>query len=127
METKAFSGAIEFTILDVTDDQVIATMPVREGILNPFGVAHAGAILWFADVCATVLIAGKRTIVPGEAGFPLAINLNAALLGNQKDGAFTATSRFVKKGRTLSVVRTSVLGDDGRVIADVTTSHVAAK
>jgi acyl-coenzyme A thioesterase PaaI-like protein len=87
-------------------------------------VAHAGAILWFADVCATVLIAGKREIEPGVAGFPLAVNLNAALLGNQKEGAFTATSRYVKKGRTLSVVRTSVIGDGGRSIADVTTSHV---
>jgi len=127
METRTFSGAIEFTVIEVTEEQVVATMPVREGALNPFGVAYAGAILWFADVCATVLIAGKRTIAPGEAGFPLAINLNAALLGNQKGGTFTATSRFVKKGRTLSVVRTSLHGDDGRVIAEVTTSHVAAK
>jgi phosphate:Na+ symporter len=44
-----------------------------------------------------------------------------------KDGVFTATSVFVKKGRTLSVVRTTITGDGGRIIADVTTSHVPAK
>ena len=123
-KTKTFSGAIEFTIHEVSDEHVVGTMPVKQGVLNPFGVAHAGAILWFADVCASVLITGKRNIVPGEAGFPLAVNLNAALLGNQKEGTFMATSRYVKKGRMLSVVRTSVAGDGGRPIADVTTSHV---
>ena len=123
-DTKTFDGTIEFTLLDVSDEQVVGTMPVSPGILNPFGVVQAGAILWFADVCASVLIAGKRAIVPGDAGFPLAINLNAALIGNQREGAFTATSRYVKKGRTLSVVRTSVAGEGGRSIAEVTTSHL---
>ena len=127
MTGKTFTGTIEFTILDVSDQQALGTMTIRDGMLNPFGVVNAGAILWFADVCASVLITGKRGIVPGEAGFPLAINLSGALLGNQKSGAFRATSRYVKKGRSLSVVRTLVEGDDGRIIADVTTSHIASK
>jgi acyl-coenzyme A thioesterase PaaI-like protein len=84
-------------------------------------------MLWFADVCATVLTFGPGPMNPGASGFPLAINLNAAFLGNQKEGVFRATSVFVKKGKTLSVVRTTVSGDGGRIIADVTTSHVAAK
>jgi 1,4-dihydroxy-2-naphthoyl-CoA hydrolase len=76
--------------------------------------------------CATVLAFGGPDAQPGQAGFPLAINLNASLLGNQKDGHFEATSVFVKKGKRLSVVRTTVTGDGGRLIAEVTTSHVPA-
>lgn len=121
------TGAIEFTITAQTAEQVTGEMPVQPGILNPFGVAHAGAMLWFADVCATVLAAGKLDMAPGAAGFPLAINLNAGFLGNQKDGMFKATSTFVKRGRQLSVVRTTITGDGGRLIADVTTSHIPAK
>jgi len=121
------SGRIEFTITERTPERVVGTMPIQAGILNPFGIAHAGAMLWFADVCATVLTFGSTEVVAGASGFPLAINLNAAFLGNQKEGAFTATSTFVKKGRNLSVVRTTVTGDGGRLIADVTTSHVPAK
>jgi 1,4-dihydroxy-2-naphthoyl-CoA hydrolase len=121
------SGRIEFTITKHSPDEVIGEMPLQAGILNPFGVAHAGAMIWFADVCATVLAFGGTEFVEGAAGFPLAINLNAALLGNQKVGAFMATSRFVKRGRQLSVVRTTVTGDGGRPIADVTTSHIASK
>jgi uncharacterized protein (TIGR00369 family) len=121
------TGAIEFTITEQTAERVVGEMPVQAGILNPFGVAHAGAMLWFADVCATVLAFGKADMAAGASGFPLAINLNAALVGNQKEGVFTATSVFVKKGRTLSVVRTTLTGEGGRLIADVTTSHIPAK
>jgi len=121
------SGYIEFSIGAVSPDEVIGEMPVQPGILNPFGTTHAGALLWFADVCATVLAFGSTEITAGVGGFPLAINLNAALVGNQKDGAFIATSRFVRRGRQVSVVRTTVTGKDGRVMADVTTSHVPSK
>jgi 1,4-dihydroxy-2-naphthoyl-CoA hydrolase len=121
------NGAIEFTITEQTAERVVGEMPVQAGILNPFGVAHAGAILWFADVCATLLAAGKSEFVAGAAGFPLGINLNASFLGNQEDGVFKATAVFVKRGRQLSVVRTSITGEGGRLIADVTTSHMPAQ
>jgi uncharacterized protein (TIGR00369 family) len=120
-------GAIEFEIIEQTPERVVADMPVKAGILNPFGVAHAGAMLWFADVCATVLAFGKADANPGASGFPLGISLNANFVGNQKDGVFKATSVFVKRGRSLSVVRTTITGAEGRLIADVTTSHVPAK
>jgi 1,4-dihydroxy-2-naphthoyl-CoA hydrolase len=121
------SGHIEFSITQVTSEQVIGEMPIQAGILNPFGTANAGAIIWFADVCATVLAFGGNEIIAGAAGFPLAINLSAALLGNQKEGKFVATSEFVKRGRQVTVVRTTVTGEGGRLVADVTTSHVASK
>ena len=120
------NGAIEFAITEQTEERVVGEMPVQAGILNPFGVAHAGAMLWFADVCATVLAAGTSDFTPGAAGFPLGINLNASLVGNQKDGMFRATSVFVKRGRQLSIVRTTITGEGGRLVADVTTSHIPA-
>lgn len=120
------NGQIAFEIVEQSAERVIGHMPVQAGILNPFGTVHAGATLWFADVCATVLAFGGATMQPGQAGFPLAINLTANLLGNQKDGVFTATAVFVRRGKRLSVVRTTVTGADGRLIADVTTSHVPA-
>lgn len=120
-------GNLEFSIVEQSAERVVGEMPLQAGLLNPFGVAHAGAMLWFADVCATVLAFGGTDIKPGAAGFPLAINLNANLLGNQSEGVFRATSVFVKKGRRLTVVRTTVTGAGERLVADVTTSHVPAQ
>jgi len=83
--------------------------------------------LWFADVAATALVMGVGAAEEGMKRFPLAISLNANFLGNQKEGSFKAISTFVKKGKTVSVVRTSVMGADGKLIADITTSHVLSK
>ncbi|WP_027360333.1 PaaI family thioesterase [Desulforegula conservatrix] len=122
-----YQGAIRFSIVEQSDDKVIGEMPVHDGVRNPFGVVHAGAILWFADVCATVLVFGATKATEGHKGFPLAINLNGNFTGNQSEGSFKAVSSFVKRGKTVSIVRTIVTGEGGRLIADVTTNHVLSK
>jgi 1,4-dihydroxy-2-naphthoyl-CoA hydrolase len=120
-------GSIEFSIIERGDDRVVSEMPVRAGIKNPFGVVHAGAILWLADVTATVLVMGSAQASEGMKGFPLAITLNANFAGNQTDGMFKAVSSFVKRGRTVSIVRTLVYGANEKLIADVTTNHILSK
>jgi uncharacterized protein (TIGR00369 family) len=120
-------GAIDFAVTELDAERVVAEMPITDGIKNPFGTVHAGAMLWFADVAATVLVRGGRPVTEGMQGFPLAISLNANLLGNQTSGTFKAVSTFVKKGRTVTVVRTVVLGDNDKLMAEVTTSHVLSK
>jgi uncharacterized protein (TIGR00369 family) len=122
-----FEGSIEFSVLEQTEDRVVSEMPIRDGIKNPFGVVHVGAILWLADVTATVLVMGSAQASEGMKGFPLAITLNANFIGNQTDGMFTAVSSFVKRGRTVSIVRTLVHGANEKLIADVTTNHVLSK
>lgn len=123
-----YTGNIEFKVIEQNAERVIGEMPVQSGILNPFGIAHAGAMLWFADVCATLLAnGGSSRIEPGGAGFPLGVGLNASIVGNQKDGVFKATSVFIKRGRQLSIVRTTITGAEGRLIADVTTSHIPSQ
>jgi len=120
-------GSIEFSIIERGDNRVVSEMPIRAGIKNPFGVVHVGAILWLADVTATVLLMGSAQASEGMKGFPLAITLNANFIGNQTDGMFTAVSSFVKRGHTVSIVRTLVYGADEKLIADVTTNHVLSK
>jgi len=126
IEESRKTGKIEFFIEERRDDCVISTMPVKEGILNPFGTVHAGAMLWLADVTATVLALGKVEIGPDGKGFPLAINLSTNLLGNQREGEIKAEARFVRSGKRVKVIRTRVTGDAGRLLADVTTTHIPA-
>ncbi len=122
-----YQGTIRFTLLSQSSDEVTSKMPVEKGILNPFGIANAGAIIWFADVTASVLLLESSNPQEGMKGFPLAININANLMGNAKNGNFFATSNYIKKGRTVSVVRTLVTDDEQNVIADVTTNHVLTR
>lgn len=117
-------GSIELTVTERSGDRVVSEMPIGPGVKNPFGVVHAGAILWFADVTASILVMGSEVPTEGMKGFPLAVNLNANFLGNQTEGSFRAVASFVKRGRTISVVRTTVYGAGNKIIADVTTTHV---
>jgi uncharacterized protein (TIGR00369 family) len=120
-------GRIEFRVVEQTPGRVVSEMPIQSGIKNPYGGVHAGAILWFADVTATVLAFGSTNFHEGVSGFPLAIALNANFTSNQMEGSLKAIASFVKKGKTVSIVRTTVLGENERLIADVTTTHVPAK
>ena len=126
LKTAKRTGELEFTIEERRDDCVVSRMPVGKGALNPFGTVQAGAMLWFADVTATVLAIGTSELGEKGQGFPLAINLNANLLSNQRGGEIFAEARFVRKGKRVTVVRTRVTGDGGRLLAEVTTTHVPA-
>jgi 1,4-dihydroxy-2-naphthoyl-CoA hydrolase len=126
LNTAKRTGELEFSIEERRDDCVVSKMPVGKGALNPFGTVQAGAMLWFADVTATVLAIGTSELGEKGQGFPLAINLNANLLSNQRGGEIFAEARFVRKGKRVTVVRTRVTGDDGRLLAEVTTTHVPA-
>ena len=121
-----YQGAIDFTIAERGPELTVGEMPVGPGVLNPFGTVHAGAILWFADVIATVMALQASELQPDGRGFPLALTLNANLLANQGDGVLRAEARFVRKGRRVSVVRTLVTGTDGKLLVDMTTTHMPA-
>ena len=126
IEENRKTGEIEFFVKERHDDYVISTMPIKQGILNPFGTVQAGAMLWLADVTATVLALRKAQISADGKGFPLAINLHTSLLGNQREGELTAEARFVRSGKRLTVVRTRVTGAQGQLLAEVTTTHLPA-
>jgi len=120
-------GNIEFFIQERNEEFVISRMPVIPGILNPFGTIQAGALIWLADVTASVLALTGYTIGEDGKGFPLAIDLHTTLIGNQKDGEIKAEARFVRKGRNVLVIRTRLTGNDDRLLAEVTSTHIPAK
>ena len=120
------TGEIEFFIKERRADCVISSMPVKDGILNPFGTVHAGALVWLADVTATILALSQAELSPNGKGFPLAININTHLLGNQRKGEIRAEARFVRQGKRVTVVRTRVTGAQERLLAEVTTTHIPA-
>lgn len=118
------TGNIEFFIEKRSADCVISRMPVSSGILNPFGTVQAGAMIWLADVTASVLAIEGQTIGENGKGFPLAIDIHMTLVSNQTGGEIRAEARFVSKGQTVLVIRTSVTGNNDKLLAEVTTTHL---
>jgi uncharacterized protein (TIGR00369 family) len=125
LETRR-TGSIEFFIEERDEHHVVSRMPVAEGARNPFGTVQAGALIWLADVTATVMAIGKTEIGEDGRGFPLAVNLHASLLGNQRGGEVRAEARIVRRGQRVIVVRTTVFGEDNKLLAEITTTHIPA-
>jgi 1,4-dihydroxy-2-naphthoyl-CoA hydrolase len=121
------AGNIEFFIEERNDKFVISRMPVIPGILNPFGTVQAGALVWLADVTASVLALTGLSIGDDRKGFPLAIDLHTTLVGNQKDGEIRAEAKFIRRGKNVLVIRTRITGNCDRLLAEVTSTHVPAK
>lgn len=122
-----WSGRIDFTIETRDPDLMVARMPVTDAARNAFGTVHAGALIWFADIAATLwAVGGLGTVSEDGKGFPLAIGLHTVLLRNEREGELTARSTTVKRGRKLIVVRTEIRGEAGRLLIDMTTTHLRA-
>jgi len=125
---KHFEGGLAFDIVESGPERAVSTMQVTSAMLNPFGTVHAGAMIWFADVTATVCAIGDpATVGTDGSGFPLAVDLHTVLAANQRDGVLTATAVPVRRGKQLIVIRTDVTGDNGRLLISMTTTHVPAR
>lgn len=119
-------GELEFFIEEKDEAHVTSRMPISKDMLNPFGTIHAGAMIWMADVTATVLAIQNASVGPGGKGFPLAINITTNLIGNQREGEIIAEAKLVRKGKRVTVIRTTILGQNNALLAEVTTTHVPA-
>ena len=51
-------------------------------------------------------------------------DVHAAILGNQAEGMVRAEASIVRRGRRVTVIRVRVLGEDGRALAEMTTTNV---
>lgn len=128
INSNHWNGAIGFSIESRKVDRVVAKMPVQSGILNAFGTVHSGALIWFADVTATLCAVGDPDNIDEEGrSFPLAIDLHAALVGNEREGVLTAETTPVRRGGTLVIVRTVVTGPSDQLLVSMTTTHMRAR
>jgi 1,4-dihydroxy-2-naphthoyl-CoA hydrolase len=105
---------------------VRARIVVQPHHQNPTGYVNGGVILSLADNLATGMAGRAHFAKTGERSFWLGVDVHAAMLSNQKGGELLAESRVVRAGRRVSVIRTVVTGDQGKAIAEVTTTHVPA-
>jgi uncharacterized protein (TIGR00369 family) len=110
---------------DVDGERAILEMPMSRNVRQGTGVFAAGALMQLADVGATSLIqraSGSTREHPQP--FPLSVQISVNLLRNTDHGKAISESRFVQRGRTLTVVESRVRDDEGRLLCIVTSTHV---
>ncbi len=102
----------------------VATIEIEAHHKNPTGNINGGVIISLADNLATGAANRHWQEKFGEEAFMVGVDLHAVMLGNQLGGKIRAESSPVRVGKRVTVIRTVVSGDEGRVLAEVTTTHV---
>jgi 1,4-dihydroxy-2-naphthoyl-CoA hydrolase len=121
-----FSESLGARPVSSSDDLVVAELAIEDRHKNPTGAIHGGVMIALADNGATAMANRAHRAIEGDERFMVGIDLHATMLANQQGGTIRAESRVVRAGRRVVVIRTQVLGDGGRLLAEVTTTHIPA-
>ncbi len=106
------------------DDVAGARIEILPHHCNPTGNINGGVIISLADNISTGAANRAYLQKTGERKFLVGIDLHAVMLANQQGGAIRAIATPVRVGRRVTVIRTQVWGNDDRLLAEVTTTHV---
>lgn len=101
-----------------------ATVTIQPHHLNPTGNINGGVFLTMADNVATGAASRAYFEKIGERKFMVGVDLHAVMLSNQQGGIIRVVAKPVRVGRRITVIRTTVTGDEGKVLCEVTTTHV---
>ncbi|MCK9495922.1 MAG: PaaI family thioesterase [Dehalococcoidia bacterium] len=121
-----FGEYMGLRITEVTDEVARATVEIQPHHLNPTGMIHGGVFISLSDNVATTMANRAHQAIDGDERFMVGIDLHASMISNQPGGTITFEARPVRVGRRVAFIRTTVTGDGGRLLAEVTTTHVPA-
>jgi uncharacterized protein (TIGR00369 family) len=112
-----FAAAIGMELLEATPELVVSRLQWTPERCTTGGVMHGGALMALADngggVCAFLNL-------PEGAVGTATIESKTNFLRAVREGAVTASSRPLHVGRTMVVVETELVRDDGKLAAKVT-------
>lgn len=116
-----FPGLMGVRLLEVTQEKVMAEMPVRPDLCTSGGILHGGAYMAFADTLGAVgtvvnLPPGKKTTTTDSSTKFIA----GARVGTVVKGEAIALHR----GRTTMVWQTSIKNEAGKLCAIVTQTQL---
>lgn len=111
--TRNLGDTLGITIVELTPQRVVATMPVDERTRQPFGILHGGASVALAETVAS--IAGTMN-VDLEKYIVVGVEINANHLRAKKDGVVTGTATPIHIGRSTHVWEIRIVDEEQRPI-----------
>jgi uncharacterized protein (TIGR00369 family) len=116
-ELIPFAAALGMELLEATPELVVSRLQWTPERCTTGGLMHGGALMALADngggVCAFLNL-------PEGAVGTATIESKTNFLRAVREGAVTASSRPLHVGRTMVVVETELVRDDGKLAAKVT-------
>lgn len=106
---------------DYPDDACRVSFEVKDFMLNPQGGLHGGAIAFVLDVSMGHLLqrtSGAGTTLEMKVQYAKAVKAGARL---------AATGRFLRRGRTISYLRSELTDETGELVAFATSTWMSLK
>jgi len=108
---------------DVGDDFIEATMPVTPKVHQPYGILHGGASVALAETVGSVL---SVISIDHDKFKSVGMQVTANHLRPKRVGILTARAEFVKKGKTIHLIKIEIRDEENQIICycHLTTSIV---
>lgn len=107
---------IETLGIEVTkreEGKVVATMPVDERTIQPFGVLHGGASVALAETVASV---GAFELVDKESERVVGLEINANHIRSVSEGTVTAVGTVLHRGKSTMVWDIKITDEKDRLV-----------
>lgn len=98
--SKTAMGTLDIEMVEYSQEQVVATMPVTCKVHNPFGILHGGASALLAE---TVASAGSYLYIDGDHQAAVGLEINANHLKSVSDGIVKAIAKPIHIGNKIHV------------------------
>ena len=100
-------------LIEMSDDRVVATMPVDDRTQQPFGILHGGASIALAETVASL---GAANRIDREKFSAVGQEINGNHLRAKTSGVVTATGTPVHVGRTSQVWSIEIRDEAGKMV-----------
>lgn len=123
MTPNTLMEILDIRFSDVGEDFVEATMPVTPKVHQPYGILHGGASIALAETVGSVLSA----MVTDHKKFKsVGMQMTSNHLRPKREGIVTARAEFVKKGKTVHLIKIEIRDEENQMICycHLTTSIV---
>jgi len=111
---RTMMGTLGMELEGEENGTVRGRMPVRDQILQPYGLVHGGAILALAETLASY---GTAVGVRDEGNLAMGQEINASLMRPITSGYVNGLATARRRGRTAWVWEVEITDDEGRLCA----------
>jgi len=109
-----FPALLGLELLERTDELVTARLPVRDDLLQPFGLVHGGVLATIAETLASV---GTMVAVVPQGDGAMGLANQTSFLRPISSGTIHARAIRRHRGRTTWIWDVEMADDEGRICA----------
>jgi 1,4-dihydroxy-2-naphthoyl-CoA hydrolase len=113
MVKNTLIDTLGIVVTNLEEGKVVATMPVDERTIQPFGILHGGASVALAETVASV---GAFELVDKETERTVGLEINANHIRSVSEGTVTAVGTVLHRGKSTMVWEIKITDEKDRLV-----------